>query len=169
MRAMAYLRTTPDNSEPGLLWAPPPPRPQRPLSFREKGLSFIPIRSQHLRFMQAIYCRTVPSIDEVVGKALVDHRYMPLGVVCVYFQPGRRRWLYAHLGPWMRIFPKDILRGISEVCDVLRAQKVFTLHASADESVPGSDTLLKWLGAKPIGERDDFGEIYRLDLRKCKI
>ena len=77
--------------------------------------------------------------------------------------------LHAHFGKWLRTYPKDILRGMSEVCNWLREHEVYILHAIADEGIDGSDTLLKWLGAKPTGHIGDVGPWYRLDLRECKI
>jgi hypothetical protein len=99
--------------------------------------------------------------------------YAQLGVwdaggIGTYRRPGKN-WLYADFGRWLRIFPKDILRAIKPVCDHLRKHQVYILHASADESTPGSDTLLNWLGAVPTGEHDGIGPLYRLDLRECKL
>lgn len=167
----------------GLLWAPPePPRPQGPLSFRERGFSFIPLRPQHLALYGAIYGdRAMPTISEVVGRAMVDADYMPLGAVLVYFEPDvfeveygqrifeGRNWLYAHFGPWLKIYPKDILRGMKEVADQLREHEIFDLHCTADRTIEGSDRLAIWLGGQPTGEIDTLGPIYRLDLRDCKI
>src|SRR5262249_39583822 len=99
----------------------------------------------------------------------VDSRFLPVGVVLVHFEDGGRNMLMAHFGKWLKIFPKDILRGMSEVSNWLRKNEVFILHASADENVRGSDTLLKWLGAEPTGEKDSEGPLYVLDLRRCKI
>jgi hypothetical protein len=144
-------------------------RPKGPLGFKERGFSFIPLRPAHLEFMACVYGREVPSIDEVVGRAMVDQFFLPAGVVLVHFEPSGINKLHAHFGKWLRIFPKDILRGMSEVCKWLRERNIFVLHAIADEGVEGSDYLLQWLGAKPTGERGDVGPLYRLDLRACKI
>jgi hypothetical protein len=183
MRAAADLGRARDIDGPiGLLYVPIDRRPKRALSFKEAGFSFIELRPQHLNLMSAIYGgRSVPTIDEVVGKAMVDDFHLPLGVVLVYFAPDTieveygqrfrgRCWLYAHFGKWLRIYPKDILRGTSEVADELRAAGVFILHCSADESIEGSDKLASWLGAEPTGEYEEgLGPIYQLDLRNCKI
>lgn len=144
-----------------------PPRPGA--SFRERGFSFIPLRQAHLDFLQFVYGREVPKLDEVVGRAMVDESYLPLGVVLVHFEPNGTNTLHAHFGKWLKVYPKDVLRGMSEVCNWLREHEVFILHAIADESVPGSDYLLEWLGATPENRRNEIGPIYRLDLRKCKI
>jgi hypothetical protein len=166
----------------GLLWAPPTPPPRRAPSFRERGFSFIDLRPAHLEFMGAVYAgRSMPTIDEVVGRAMVDENYLPLGCVLVYFEPdiveleyrqriyAGKNWLYAHFAKWLRVYPKDILRAMSDVADHLREHEIFVLHASADDAIDGSDYLLEWLGAKPTGERDVLGPLYRLDLRRCKI
>ena len=114
--------------------------------------------------------RNVPTIDEVIGRAMVDERHLPLGAVLVWFEPNGRNWLYAHFGPFLRLWPKDILRAMHEVADELRAAGVFTLHCSADESVEGSEKLARWLGGVPTGERDgDLGPVFLIDLRRCKI
>jgi hypothetical protein len=151
----------------GLFTIPEPP--PKTLSFRDRGFSFIPIREAHLDFMRAVYARAVPSLNEVIGRAMVDENYLPLGMVMVYFERGGKNWLYAHFGRWLKIYPKDILRAMHEVSNDLGAAGVSILHASADESVSGSDYLLKWLGAEPTGEHDGIGPIYRLDLHQCKI
>lgn len=100
---------------------------------------------------------------------MVDENFLPLGVVLVHFEPCGINKLHAHFGKWLRIYPKDILRGMAEVCNRLRQHEVYILHAIADEAVDGSDYLLKWLGAEPTGGRDPVGPLYRLDLRKYKI
>jgi hypothetical protein len=153
----------------GLLSTTPERRPLKGLSWRDRGFSFISIRPAHLEFLQFVYGRDVPSIDEVIGRAMVDERCLPLGVVLVHFEAGGINKLHAHFGRWLRIYPKDILRGMAQVADQLREHEVFILHAIADEAVEGSDYLLKWLGAEPTGQRDPIGPMYRLDLRRCKI
>jgi hypothetical protein len=172
MRSILALRSRhKDDTYSGLFFdVPPSPPRQGSLSFRERGFSFIPLRPAHLEFMGAVYAgRSMPTIDQVVGRAMVDEYYLPLGCVLVYFEPGGKNWLYAHFSKWLHVYPKDIRRAMKEVCDVLRQHEIFILHASADKSVDGSDYLLKWLGAEPTGEQDDLGPLYRLDLRKCRI
>jgi hypothetical protein len=182
MRAVPLEFVTRGVAGQDLLWAPEAPRPQRPLSFRERGFSFIPLRPQHLALYGAIYGdRSMPRIDEVVGRAMVDADYMPLGAVLVYFEPdviepeyGQRifsgkNWVYGHFGDWLRRYPKDILRDMSEVTDQLREGGVFDLHCTADRTIEGSDKLAKWLGGVATGEIDELGPIYQIDLRKCKI
>jgi hypothetical protein len=140
-----------------------------PVGFKERGFSFIPIREAHLDFMACVYGRTVPKLEEVIGRAMVDENYLPLGVVLVHFEPSGLNVLHAHFGKWLRVYPKDILRGMSEVSSWLRKNEIFILHAIADQSVEGSDYLLKWLGAEPTGHQGDVGPWYRLDLRQCKV
>jgi len=165
----------------GLFTLPERAPPKGPLSFRERGFSFIPLRSAHLEFLTCVYGREVPSIDEVVGRAMVDANHLPLGVVLVHFEPDvfepeydqriglGLRVLHAHFGKWLRVYPKDILRGMKEVADWLRQHNIFTLHAQADRDVEGSDTLLQWLGAEPTGHEGDTGPWFALNLRRCKI
>lgn len=144
--------------------------PARPgASFQERGFSFIPIRPAHLDFLRFVYGREVPTIDEVVGRTMVDDRYLPLGVCIVHFEPCGTNTVHAHFGKWLRIYPKDILRGMSHVTNWLRQHDIFILHAIADEAVDGSDTLLKWLSGEPTGHRNEIGPIYRIDLHNCKI
>jgi len=166
----ALARMGHDDVGAGLLSAPER-RPSKGLSWRERGWSFIPLRPAHLEFLQFVYGRDVPSIDEVIGRAMVDECCLPLGVVLVHFESGGINKLHAHFSKWLKVYPKDILRGMAEVCNLLRQHEVFILHAIADEAVDGSAYLLEWLGAKPTGERDDggIGPIYQLDLRHCKI
>ena len=73
--------------------------------------------------------RSMPTIDQVVGRAMVDENYLPLGVVLVYFEPSGKNWLYAHFSKWLRVYPKDILRSMSEVSNWLRKNEIFILHA----------------------------------------
>ena len=169
MRSVLALRSREQDDYAGMFDVPPAPPRQGPLSFKERGWSFIPVREQQLEFMAHVYSRSVPTIDQVVGKAMVDENYLPLGVVLVHFEESGRNMLMAHFGKWLKVYPKDIPRGMHEVCDWLREREIFELHASADERVDGSDYLLKWLGAEPTGQRETEGPLYRLGLRKCKI
>jgi hypothetical protein len=172
MRAAAVqLGRARDNDGPiGLLYVPTlDRRPKRALSFKEAGLSFIELRQAHLDFMSAIYGRWVPPLEQCTGRALVDHYYLPVGVLLVHHEPGGAHWLMAHFGKWLRIYPKDILRSIKEVCNSLRARGIYELHCSADESVAGSEKLARWLRGEPTGERNTEGPIFRLDLRKTPI
>ena len=171
MRASTMFQGVQEStSATGLLRAPPDPERQGPLSFKERGFSFIPLRPAHLEFMEAVYAgRSMPTIDQVVGRAMVDRNYLPLGCVLVYFEPSGKNWLYAHFSKWLKIYPVNILRSMKEIADLLRASGVNVLHATADKSVNGSDYLLDWLGAERTGEADDLGPLYRLELDKCRI
>src|SRR5262245_2994480 len=103
MRAAAVdlgrVREWDDSGSAGLLSAPPvEPGPKRAPSFKEAGLSFIPLRQAHLDLLQVVYGRNVPAMDECVGKAMVDYYYLPVGVVLVHFEPSGTNVLHAHFG-----------------------------------------------------------------------
>src|SRR5690349_13437695 len=114
----------------GLLGSPEPAAPKKgPLGFRESGFSFIPIRQSHLDFLASTYGCEAPSLDEVVGRALVDEFYLPRGVAVVHLRPSGGNLLYASFGKWLKVFPKDVLRGMSEMSNWLREREIFILDA----------------------------------------
>src|SRR5262245_14958000 len=108
------------------------PSARRFPSFRDRDFSFVDLRPAHLDLFRAVYGTNVPTIDEVIGKAMVDTNYIPLGAVMVYFEPDRfdaeygqriyvgRQYLYAHFGPWLKIYPSNILRAMHEVANDIR-------------------------------------------------
>src|SRR5262245_47412125 len=155
----------------GILCAPPTaePRLKRAPTFREAGLSFIELRPAHLDFMRVIYGRCVPPFEECEGRALVDQRYLPIGVLLVHHQADGRHKLHAHFGRFLREYPVACLRSIKEVCDSLRERGIYELHCSADESVAGSEKLVKWLRGEPTGEREHEGPVYSINLRNTPI
>ena len=117
MRAAAMDLMAKGVGDTGLLSVPPSSQPKRSLSFRERGFSFIPTRPAHLDLLACVYGRWVPPFEELEGKTLIDHRFMPLGVVVVHHEVGGKKWLLAHFREWPKIYPKDILRGMHEVAD----------------------------------------------------
>lgn len=141
----------------------------RPLSFKERGFDFIPIRQAHLDFLGYCYGRTPPPLEEVEGFALVDRNCLPLGLALVHFEDGGTVTCHAHFGKWLKIYPKDILRGMKVTMDSLRERGIFILHAIADDGIEGSDTLVKWCRGVPTGQRAETGPIYRIDLRDMKV
>lgn len=141
----------------------------KPQTFSERGFGFIPIRQAHLDFLGYCYGRTPPPLEEVEGFAMVDANCLPLGLALVHFEPEGVNTVHAVFGKWLRVFPKDILRGMKAMTDSLRARGITVLHAVADENIEGSDTLLEWIGGERTDKRAEFGPIYRLDLTKTKI
>src|SRR5262245_44016140 len=92
MRAAILTLARPqyDDDVPGLLEVGlPPPSARRFPSFRDRDFAFIDLRSSHLDLFRAIYGTAVPTIDEVVGKCMVDSNFIPLGAVMTYFEPDR--------------------------------------------------------------------------------
>jgi hypothetical protein len=122
-----------------------------------------------LDFLGYCYGRQAPPYEEVEGRAMVDDRYLPLGVLLVHFEPCGINTLHGHFHTWLKVYPKDILRSVSQVCDSLRSRGITILHASADERIEGSETLVKWLNAEPTGQRNETGPIWKIDLTKTKI
>lgn len=155
----------------GLLWAPTERRPKGTVTFAQAGYSFIPLRQAHLNFMAAIYGRWVLPLEECTGRTLVDHEYLPLGVLLVHHEPSGRRMLMAHFGRFLREFPVACLRSIKEVCDILQARELYELHCTADETVKGSEKLVRWLNGVPVEpeERDDFGRLWVIDMHRTPI
>ena len=144
-------------------------RPSRAPTFKERGFSFIPIRQAHLDFMSFCYGRPAPPLAECEGRAMVDDRYLPLGVALIHHEPNGVHTAHAHFGVWLKVYPKDILRSMSDMCDGLRSRGITILHAAADESIEGSDTLVKWLRGEKLDVRHETGPIYRIDLNRALI
>ena len=83
------------------------------------------ILAEALPYIRRFHDRTI--VVKYGGKAMVDELYLPLGVVLVHFETGGINKLHAHFGKWLRIYPKDILRGMSEVSNWLRQHSIFIL------------------------------------------
>lgn len=115
------------------------------------------------------YDREPPPIHQIHGNTMVDRDFLPLGFCFVWFEPSGVVSVHAHFGKWLRVFPKDILRGMKVTFEELRAMGVKELVAIADESIDGSVTLVKWFKGVATGQRGEFGEIYTIDLAQTPI
>src|SRR5262245_32776485 len=142
----------------------------KPTGFKECGLSFIDLRQAHLDLLAYVYDKSeTPMLEECVGQALVDKRYLPLGLCLVHREKSGCDRLYAYFGSedrWLRTYPKDVLRALSRMATWLREREVFVLHAYVEQELKGLCHLLKWLGGKPV---EDHADWFKLDLRECKI
>lgn len=111
-----------------------------------------------------------PPIEQCVGKTMVDRDFLPLGFALLWLRPEGSVTVHAHYGPWLKIFPKDILRAMKGTMDEARAAGITEVWAIADERVPGSRKLVEWFCGEPSGQWvDGQGEYYKLDLTKSKI
>ena len=138
-------------------------------SFADTGFSFIRLRAAHLEMFRVAYARELPRIEDVLGRAMVDRAFIPIGACMLWFEPDGIVSLHAHFGDYLKTWPKDILRALRETADEARAIGVTDTYAYADREIAGSDKLLRWLGAEPTGHENEIGPIYRLDLRQSKI
>lgn len=139
-------------------------------TFKDHGFDFIPVRKAHLDFFSFVFGEEVPPIEECVGNSMVDRWFIPVGFCMAWIRPEGTVTAHAYFGEWLKTYPKDILRGIKPVMDKLRKHGVSEIWAVADERVPGSDTLCKWLGGVPSGQvLPGEGEYWRIDLTKSKI
>lgn len=100
---------------------------------------------------------------------MVDREFLPIGFCFAWFEPTGSVSVHAHFGKWLRIFPKDILRGMKVTIDQLRAAGVKEVYTMADENIDGSATLIRWFKGEPTGDRGEFGPIFRVDLSKSPI
>lgn len=146
-----------------------PPSPNTTDSWKAKGFRFIPVRQRHLELLGFAYGREPPPLDQIHGNTMVDREFLPLGFCFVWFEPDGTKSVHAHFGKWLRIYPKDILRGMKMTFDELRAMGCKTLVAIADESIDGSLTLVKWFKGAPTGRRGEFGPIYTIDLERTPL
>ncbi len=123
----------------------------------------------HLELLGFAYGREPPPHSEILGNTMVDREFLPVGFCFAWFEPTGSVSVHAHFGKWLRIFPKDILRGMKVTIDQLRAVGVKEVYTMADESIDGSATLIRWFKGEPTGDRGEFGPIFRVDLAKSPI
>lgn len=113
--------------------------------------------------------REAPEFDRVFGAALVDKYFVPLGLMLAYFEDDGTISVHAHFGKWLKQYPKDILRHVQKFMNVLRDQGHYIVYAIADESVEGSDVLIRWFNGEDTGKKHEFGAVYKIDLRNTRI
>ena len=171
---LVMVRTRGSTLQSPALLPPPSPGSSRPLiptNAKAFPFQFIPIRKPHLDMMAVAYDRTVPDFSRVIGRTMVDENFLPLGMALAYFEPGPDGVvsINAHFGKWLRVYPKDILRGLHETIEELRDLGVKDVYAYADRNIKGSDTLLHWLGAEKTEKSTELGPIYKLELARSKI
>lgn len=110
--------------------------------------------------------RQPPDLDRLLGNVMVDRRtYLPVGLAVLYFEASGVVSVHAAFGQYFRQYPKDILAGMAPVCQSAVTSGVKSLHAIADEDVPGSADLLVWLGGEKTGERSlepPIGDVFEI-------
>ena len=139
------------------------------VGFAEQGYRFIPIREAHLSFIGWMMGRQAPDMASIFGAAMVNTNFIPVAMALAYFEDDGTVSIHAHFGKWLKRFPKDILRHMSRFCRTLRDMGHPIVYAIADESIEGSDTLIRWFKGRSTGQRHEFGMVYEIDLRKAKI
>jgi len=142
----------------------------KPKTFKDQ-FTFIPVREAHLEFFAFAFQEELPPIDEVIGNTMVDRlHYLPLGFALARLWPSGAVSIHAYFGQWLKTYPKDVLRALKGTVDELRAMGIQDIHAVADESVPGSDTLLEWLGGEKTEQFvDGQGWYYKINLDRSRI
>ena len=119
--------------------------------------------------MAVAYDRTVPDFNKVLGRSMVDDRFIPLGFALAYFEPSGLVSIHAHFGQWFRKYPKDILRGLKHTIDELRDMGIKDVYTAVDIGIDGAFTLVEWLGGVPTGDQHEIGPIYKMALKDMKI
>lgn len=101
---------------------------------------------------------------------MVDRNFLPLGFCLAWLREEGTVTVHAYFGEYLRLFPKDILKGMKPVMDRIREAGVSDVWAIADERVPGSRRLIQWFGGVPSGQIvPGQGEYYRIDMLKTPI
>ncbi len=106
-----------------------------------------------------------------LGRTLVAPDQKPLGFCGVYFdENGAGQAVviaFFYGGPngyFMRKYLPLVMRGMTEVIEILIGMGIETIYAVADSRVPEADRFLMWLGGSPIGEDDPSGPLYAIYL-----
>jgi len=110
--------------------------------------------------------REAPDFEAIFGAAMVDRNFIPVGFALAYFEDDGAVSIHAHFGQYLKRYPKDVLRHMQKFIHTLRDNGHPIAYAIADESIEGSETLIRWFKGTPTGKRHEFGEIYELDFRK---
>jgi hypothetical protein len=139
-------------------------------SFKGRGFRFIPIRPAHLDFFAFVFGEAPPPWEECLGNTMVDEDFMPLGFCMAWRRENGTVTAHAYFGDWLRVYPKDILKGMRPVMQQIRDAGVTEIWAVADERVPGSDVLVKWFKGVPTGQIvPGQGEYYLMDITRSAI
>jgi hypothetical protein len=134
------------------------------------GHQFIPIQPSHISLFAVSHNCEEPKFEDVFGYSLVDRHYLPLACAGLYFEPEGTVTIFAHLGPWMRIYSVPILRLTRNVFQTARDIGVKECFCIAEESVgPKARSTIEYFGGEYTGKDSEFGPIYKLDLTKCKL
>ncbi len=128
------------------------------------------MRPAHLEFFDFVFGEQGPPWDECFGNTMVDVDFMPVGFAIVWFRHNGTVTVHAYFGEYLKTYPKDILRGMQPTMQRLREIGVTDLYAVAHESVPGSDTLIKWFKGVPTDQSvEGQGRYYRMNLLESPI
>lgn len=105
------------------------------------------------------------------GQTMVEREtFIPCGYATVFFEPDGTRTINCHFGPWLRTYPKDILREMKRFTDELRGNGLTEFYAVEDARIDGADTLIRWFNGENTGKKSNMGfPIYKIDLRKARI
>lgn len=128
------------------------------------------MRRAHLDFLGYVFGEEPPPFERCFGNTMVDIDYMPLGFCLAWLREEGSTTVHAYYGPWLKIYPKEILRSMHAMMDKVRAAGIGEVWAIADERVAGSDKLLAWFGGVPSGQIvAGQGEYWRVDLTRAPI
>lgn len=112
-----------------------------------------------------LYQEKPVTIEDCIGRTMVDRSLMPLGFCLLWFREEGTVTIHAHFGKWLRVFPKDIIRGMKETADEARELGVRDTYMIADENVPDSDKLCAWVGGTKTDQYiPGHGFYWKLDL-----
>ncbi len=139
-------------------------------SFKGFGFQFIPVRPEHLRFFAFVFGEEPPPHAECVGCTMVDRDFLPAGFCLAWIRDNGTVTVHGYFGKWLKVFPKDILRGMKPVMNRLREAGIEEVWAVADEAVPGSDKLVEWFrGVATDQIVPGQGRYYRINLKESPI
>lgn len=117
-----------------------------------------------------MFNETPPPFDKCIGRTMVDRDYMPLGFALAWLRDEGTVTIHAYYGPWLKVYPKDILRGMKPVMDRIREAGFFEVYAEAEPHTEGSRTLIEWFKGEPTGTYvPGGGEWYKIDLKRTPI
>lgn len=107
---------------------------------------------------------------------MVDRDFILCGFALAWLRPRPSKsdpllvTVHAYFGEYLKIYPKDILRGMKVTIDQLCEAGIYEVYATADERVPGSRTFCEWFRGVPTGQFvPGQGEYYRFDLSRSPV